>query len=92
MSWTSAQFTLGSAATQIVPPDNMPHTVMFHNHTKSSNEYIYIGPDSSVDETNSIHLDPGQTVYLTLMPEDEVWAMSDPSGLVVGIADIQKAD
>lgn len=92
MPWTTSNVTLGSAATQIVGPDNMPQQIILHNMTKSSNEYIHIGPDNTVTDLNSIHIDPGQTIYLTLMPEDEIWAVSDPSGLKVGVAKIMKAD
>ena len=93
MPLTSAQFTLSdTVATQIVPPDNMPHNVVLHNHTKSSNEYIHIGPDSSVGTANSIHIDPGQTIYVNMNPEDELWAISDPDGLVVGVLDSRRAD
>jgi hypothetical protein len=92
MPWTTQQVTLGTAGELIVGADNMPHNVVLHNHTKSSNEYIHIGPDDTVSETNSIHIDPGQTIYLELDPGDEVWAMSDPDGLVVGVADFRMAD
>lgn len=93
MPITSAQFTLSNTtATQIVPPDNMPHSVVLHNHTKSSNEYIHIGPDNTVSDTNAIHIDPGQTIYIEMDPEDELWAVSDPNGLVVGVLDTKRAD
>ena len=42
--------------TEIVGHDNMPHDVILHNHTKSSNEYIYIG-GTGVSITNAIHID-----------------------------------
>lgn len=92
MPWTSSTHTLGTASIQVLAPDNMPHQVVLHNMTKSSNEYIFIGPDSSTTTTNATHIDPGETIYLTLMPGDELWACSDPSGLVLGVADVQKAD
>jgi len=92
MPWTSQVVTLGTASVQVLPPDNMPHEVMLHNMTKSSNEYIFIGPDANTEIDEAIHIDPGQTVYITLMPGDELWACSDPSGLELGIADVQKAD
>lgn len=82
-----------TTAKRIVGADNMPHDVILHNSTKSSNEYIYIGGSSAVAGTaNGLHIDPGQTIYLTLQPDDEVWATSDPNGLIVQVMDIRKND
>lgn len=92
MVWTSSVVTLGTASVQVVPPDNMPHDITLHNMTKSSNEYIHIGPNSSTTINNSIHIDPGETLTIRLRPNDELWACSDPSGLVLGIADVRMAD
>lgn len=85
------QVTLGTAGTEIVGSDNMHHDVILHNMTKSSNEYIYLG-DSDVSATNSIHMDPGETLQFTLPPNTRLFAMSDPSGLIVGVLDIREAD
>ncbi len=85
------QTTLGTAATEIAGSDNMPHDVILHNMTKSSNEYIfYGGPD--VSTTNAPHIDPGETIQFTLRPGDRLFAVSDPAGLVVGVMDIRKSD
>jgi hypothetical protein len=85
------QVTLGTAATEIVGHDNMPHDVILHNMTKSSNQYIYYG-GSAVSTTNAPHIDPGETIQFTLGPEDRLFAVSDPAGLVVGVMDIRKLD
>ena len=91
MAIVTRQVTLGTAATEIVGHDNMPHDVILHNMTKSSNEYIFFGgPD--VSTTNSPHIDPGETIQFTLGPEDRLFAVSDPAGLVVGVMDIRKND
>jgi hypothetical protein len=91
MAIVTRQTTLGTAATEIVGHDNMPHDVILHNMTKSSNEYIFFGgPD--VSTTNSPHIDPGETIQFTLGPEDRLYAVSDPAGLVVGVMDIRKND
>ena len=88
----SSVYTLGgTVATRVVTPDNMPQQVILHNMTKSSNEYIHIGP-STVTTANSIHLDPGQTIDMVLGPLDDLWAVSDPSGLELGVLTIQKLD
>jgi hypothetical protein len=85
------QVTLGTAATEIVGHDNMPHDVILHNMTKSSNQYIFYG-NSDVSLTNSPHIDPGETIQFTLRAGDRLYALSDPSGLVVGVMDIRKQD
>lgn len=82
-----------TTAQRIVGADNMPHYVVLHNATKSSNEYIYIaGGSATAGTANGLHMDPGQTIYLELGPNDEVWATSDPNGLVVQVMDIRKED
>jgi hypothetical protein len=91
MTILHSQVTLGTAATEIVGHDNMPHDVILHNMTKSSNEYIYFG-GSAVSTTNAPHIDPGETIQFTLGPEDRLFAVSDPAGLVVGVMDIRKLD
>jgi hypothetical protein len=91
MPIVTRQVTLGTAATEIVGHDNMPHDVILHNMTKSSNEYIhYGGPDVSL--TNSPHIDPGETIQFTLRAGDRLYAISDPAGLEVGVMDIRKQD
>jgi len=88
----SEVFTLSdTTATQIVEPDNMGQEVHLHNMTKSSNEYVHIGP-STVTTANSIHIDPGQNLHLELRPGDDLWAVSDPDGLEVGVLTINKRD
>lgn len=82
--------TLGTPVL-IVPADNMPQDVTLHNMTKSSNEYIFIG-GSAVSTTNAPHIDPGETLQLTLRPSDSLWAVSEPDGLEVGVLAIQKRD
>jgi hypothetical protein len=91
MAIVTRQVTLGTAATEIVGHDNMPHDVILHNMTKSSNEYIFFG-GPNVSTTNSPHIDPGETIQFTLGPDDRLFAVSDPAGLVVGVMDIRKND
>jgi hypothetical protein len=85
------QTTLGTAATEIVGHDNMPHDVILHNMTKSSNSFIFYG-GADVSTTNAPHIDPGETIQFTLRPGDRLFAVSDPAGLVVGVMDIRKND
>jgi|DEB0MinimDraft_6_1074348.scaffolds.fasta_scaffold273219_2 hypothetical protein len=93
MPIVSRLVTLGTTVpTEVVGHDNTPHDVILHNHTKSSNEYIYIGGSTAISTTNSMHIDPGQTIYLTLRPGDRLFAVSDPDGLELGVTDIRKND
>ena len=92
MPVNSAQFTLSdTTATQIVQPDNMGQEVHLHNMTKSSNEYIFVGP-ASVGTANAIHIDPGDDLHVELRPGDDLWAVSNPDGLVVGVMTVTKRD
>jgi len=83
--------TLTDTAQLVAGRDNMTQDIHLHNMTKSSNEYIYLG-GPSVDATNSIHIDPGESKVITLPPGDELYAMSDPSGLDLGILQVQQRD
>lgn len=78
------QVTLGTAAQIVVPPRNMGQKVYLHNMTKSSNEYIHIGP-SNITLTNSVHIDPGESITIELGPGDDLYALSDPDGLTLGV-------
>ena len=82
-----------TTAQRIVGADNMPHRAVLHNATKSSNEYIWIGGSSAVAGTaDGMHIDPGQTIYVDLAPNDELWATSDPDGLEVQVLDMRRND
>jgi len=70
--------------TLVVPRDSMEQEVHLHNMTKSSNEYIHLG-DENVTINNSIHIDPGETTILHLGPSDELYAVSNPNGLDLGV-------
>jgi len=74
---TSEKITVGTAVARVVEASINPQHVTIHNMEKASNEYIFYGPDSSVTTTNSIHLDPGETVKLTLWANEELWAVAD---------------
>lgn len=95
MALVSRQVTCSdTVAKRIVGADNMPHRAVLHNATKSSNEYIYIagGSAASVGTVSGMHIDPGQTIYVDLAPNDELWATSDPDGLIVHVLDMRRND
>ena len=94
MAIMNRQVTLSNTvATQIVGADNMPHDVILHNSSKSSNNYIWVAGGSATAGTGTaMHIDDADTIYMTLQPDDELWAISTPSGLIVHVTDIRKND
>jgi hypothetical protein len=85
MTLATAQFELDNLTpTKIVSASVNPQFVTLHNLTKSSNEYIYYG-GANVSTTNSPHIDPGETLKLQLLPLEELYAVSDPADLSVGV-------
>jgi hypothetical protein len=78
-------------AASIVVPDNQRQIVHLHNMEKSSSRYIHIG-SSDITLTNSIHLDPGESIKIEVPAGDTLWALSDPDGLVVGVLQVQNQD
>lgn len=90
MAITSETFTLSNlTATLIVPNHNMVQEVYLHNMNKSSNQYIHLG-GADMTLADSIHIDPGESITLTLVEGDSLYAMSDPNGLVVGVMTVRK--
>ena len=88
----NATYTLSDTTrTLVMDADNMVQEVHLHNATKSSNEYVYIG-NENMTLLNSLHLDPGESKVLHLNPKAKLYAMSDPSGLVLHVLAIQKND
>jgi len=94
MAIMNRQVTLSdTVATQIVGADNMPHDVILHNSSKSSNNYIWVAGGSATASTGTaMHIDDADTIYMTLQPDDELSAISTPSGLIVHVTDIRKND
>jgi hypothetical protein len=87
---TSNVFTLSNTTpTQVVAPSTLPQEVHLHNMSKSSNNFIHIGK-SDVSTTNSIHIDPAGSMTIQLMPNDDLWAVSNPDGLVLGVLTVRQ--
>jgi len=68
--------TLGTAAQLVVPNNNMEQEVHLHNMTLGNAEMTV---------SNSVHIDPGESIQINLGPGDELYALSDPAGLELGI-------
>jgi hypothetical protein len=85
MTLATAQFELDNLTpTKIVSASVNSQFVTLHNLTKSSNSYVYYG-GANVSTTNSPHIDPGETLKLQLLPLEELYAVSDPADLSVGV-------
>lgn len=84
MTISTSLVTLGTAAQEVVGPSVEPQFVTLHNMTKSSNEYVFYG-NATVGTGNAPHMDPGDTLQLRLLPGESLYALSDPSGLDLGV-------
>lgn len=87
---TNAAFTLSNVTpTQVVQQSTLPQEVHMHNASKSSNNFVFIGK-SDVSSSTGLHLDPGGSKVLKLMPGDALWAVSDPSEIVLQVLTIRQ--
>lgn len=75
----NSQFTVGTAAVQIVAPDVMSQHVCIHNHEHSSNNELFIG-NADVTINNGIHAQPTLTSMITIGPGDDLWAVAESDG------------
>ncbi len=69
------QYTLSATPVEVVHWHNQGMTVTFHNSAKSS----------SVSTTTGLHLDADQFLQITIGPEQVLWAVSDPVGVVLEV-------
>jgi hypothetical protein len=85
MPIVSARYTLSKTTpTKVVAASTQPQVVQLHNGTKSSNEYIIIG-GTDVTFTNGYHIDNAESIQIPLTPGDDLYAVSDPTGLVLHV-------
>ena len=77
MSLQTAQFTVGTAAVEIISPKTNPTEIILHNAQKQSNQYIWFGGSDQVTTSTGIHLDNADDYQLTLQPGNSLWAISD---------------
>jgi hypothetical protein len=61
-----------------------PAFVTLHNMSKTGNDYIHYG-SATAGTANSPHLDPGQSLQLKLLPGEGLFALSDPTGVKLGV-------
>jgi hypothetical protein len=74
---------------KVVSGTTQPQLVQLHNGTKSSNEYIIIG-NTNVTTTTGYHIDNAESIQITLGPGDDLWAVSDPTGLVLHVLAVKQ--
>jgi hypothetical protein len=58
--------------------------VTLHNMSKTGNHYIHYG-SATAGTANSPHIDPGETLQLKLLPGEGLFALSDPTGVALGV-------
>lgn len=82
---TTAHYTLTlGTPTLVAAPHPQWQRVTLHNANKSSNNYVYIG-GSAVGTATGLHIDPAGTLQLDLNANEDLWAVSDPEGLVLHV-------
>ena len=54
----------------------MPQQVHIHNHEHSNSRNLYVGGDSSVDETTGHHILATQDMVFELLPGDAIYGMT----------------
>lgn len=96
MTVVNRQVTLGTAATEIVGADNMPHHVFISNNATPGGEegatnFVFLGA-SGVTASTGAKLVPGQSVNLRMEPSDRLFAVSSPAGIVVSVLDVRQED
>jgi hypothetical protein len=73
MTISTAQYTIGTAIVQIVPPDDMPQRVTIHND--DSSQQIFLG-NQTVTTSTGIHLDGKEERSITLNPGETLFAIA----------------
>ena len=77
MTFQTAQFTVGTAAVQIIAPQTNPTQIILHNAQKQANNYIWFGGSSAVTTSNGIHLDNADDYQMVLQPGNSLWAIAE---------------
>jgi hypothetical protein len=90
MTMINSIVTLSGTAQLVAQASVNPQFVTLHNMTKSSNEYVHYG-SINAGTANSPHIDPSETLQLQLLPGEALFALSDPTGLALGVL-IQRYD
>jgi hypothetical protein len=76
MPLQTAQYSVGTAAVEIMSPKTNPTQVLLHNAEKSGNNYIFFGGSSAVTTSTGIHIDPSDNYQIILQPGNSLWAIA----------------
>jgi hypothetical protein len=90
------QVTLGTAATEIVGHDNVRHEALISNNAVLGDIIgltgsVFLG-SSNVSSTNGLKVKAGETVSIRLGPDDRLFAVSSPAGVVVSVLNVRQSD
>jgi hypothetical protein len=77
MSLRTKQLTIGTTAVSVLGPQPNQVRLVLHNAEKSSNEFIWIGGSDAVTTSTGYHMDPMETIEITLDTGNQVWAVTD---------------
>jgi hypothetical protein len=90
MPIVSARYTLSNTTpTKVVAASTQPQVVQLHNGEKSANHYVIIG-GTNVTTTNGYHLDTAESIQIPLTPGDDLYAVSDPTGIVLHVLAVKQ--
>jgi hypothetical protein len=78
------QYTLNETPQAVTHVHNQGMVLTFHNAAKSSNNRVFLG-GSAVGTATGLHIDSDQFLQLTISPEQQLWAVSDPAGIVLEV-------
>jgi hypothetical protein len=87
VSLVTAQYALGTAATQVAGPDVMAQFVTIHND--NSNQQVFVG-NESVTINSGFHIDGKEEHTFTLYPGDSLYAVSAGSDNISVIVQKQR--
>ena len=90
MTMTNNIVSCTTSAQLVAQASVNPQFVTLHNMSKTGNHYIHYG-SANAGTANSPHLDPGQSLQLQLLPGEGLFALSNPTGVELGIL-IQRYD
>jgi hypothetical protein len=84
MTMTNSIVSCTTSAQLVAQASVNPQYVTLHNMSKTGNHYIHYGSDTA-GTANSPHLDPGDSLQLQLLPGEALFALSDPTGVKLGV-------
>ena len=91
MTLQHRQVTLGTAISEIVGHDNMPHEVHVHNNNGDAAHLVFLGGEA-VSTSNGLRLGAKETITMNLGPDDRLYATSNHTATVMSVLDIRKND